>query len=222
MAKKYFSIFNILLLLVGIAIGYVIRGNISTAPTPSAPQAPTEPTKPSVEVSTDDDPAKGKNNAPVTIVEFSDYQCSFCARFVTQTLPQLEKNYIDTGKVKFVYRDFPLNFHQYAQKAAEAAECADEQEKYWEYHDLLFEKQSEWSNAGLGKFKDYANQLGLDTQVFDQCLDSGEMTEEIQKDFQDGQSYGVSGTPAFFINGELLSGAQPYEKFQEAIESALE
>lgn len=221
MAKKYFSILNIVSLLLGLAIGYVIGTSISESPTPSEPQAPTEPTKPA-KVSVDDDPSKGQADAPVTIIEFSDYQCSFCARFVTQTLSQLEKNYIDTGKVKFVFRDFPLSFHQHAQKAAEAAECADEQGKYWEYHDLLFEKQSEWSDAGSGKFKDYASQLGLDTQAFNQCLDSGEMAEEVQKDFQDGQSYGVQGTPAFFVDGELISGAQPFETFKAKIDAALD
>jgi protein-disulfide isomerase len=155
-------------------------------------------------VSIDDDPVKGSKNAPITIVEFSDFQCPFCARFYAQTLPSIEENYIKTGKVKFIYRDFPLNFHQYAQKAAEAAECADEQGKFWEYHDILFQKQSEWSSAGVEKLKEYAQNLGLDTAKFNECLDSGKYTDEIQKDYSDGSNYGVTGTPTFFIMGLKL------------------
>jgi protein-disulfide isomerase len=172
-------------------------------------------------VSIDDDPVKGSKNAPITIVEFSDFQCPFCARFYTQTLPSIEENYIKTGKVKFIYRDFPLNFHQYAQKAAEAAECADEQGKFWEYHDILFQKQSEWSSAGVEKLKEYAQNLGLDTAKFNECLDSGKYAGEVQKDYSDGSNYGVTGTPTFFINGIEVVGAQPYSVFQQIIEQEL-
>jgi protein-disulfide isomerase len=174
-----------------------------------------------VEVSVDDDPSKGLDNAPVTIVEFSDFQCSFCGRFFHQVLPQIEEEYIKTGKVKFVYRDFPLSFHQYAQKAAEAAECADEQGKFWEYHNILFQKQTEWSSGGISKLKEYAQNLGLDTGKFNECLDSGKYKSEVQKDFMDGSSYGVSGTPAFFINGIKVVGAQPFSAFQQIIEEEL-
>jgi len=170
----------------------------------------------------DDDPVKGNKNAPVTIVEFSDFQCPFCATFYSQTLSQLEEEYIKTGKVKLVYRDFPLSFHQNAQKAAEASECADEQGVFWEYHDILFEKQGEWSNAKTSIFKDYAKQLDLNSNQFDQCLDSGKMADEVKKDLQDGSAYGVNGTPAFFINGELISGAQPIGAFRQVIDKYLE
>jgi protein-disulfide isomerase len=186
---------------------------------PTANQEPSQPQR--IEVSLDDDPVKGSPNAKVTIVEFSDFQCPFCARFATQTLPQIEEKYIKTGKVKLVYRDFPLNFHQYAQKAAEAAECADEQGKFWEYHDILFQKQFEWSSAGESKFKEYAQQLGLNTQKFNQCLDSGKYANEVQKDYNDGLKYGVSGTPTFFINGIGVVGAQPYNVFEQIIEQEL-
>jgi len=172
-------------------------------------------------VSIDDDPVKGSKNAPITIVEFSDFQCPFCARFYAQTLPSIEENYIKTGKVKFIYRDFPLNFHQYAQKAAEAAECADEQGKFWEYHDILFQKQSEWSSAGVEKLKEYAQNLGLDTAKFNECLDSGKYSSEVQKDYSDGSNYGVTGTPTFFINGIEVVGAQPYSVFEQIIEQEL-
>ncbi len=172
-------------------------------------------------VSVDDDPSKGPSDAKVTIIEFSDFQCPFCTRFYAQTLPQIEENYIKAGKVRFVYRDFPLGFHPYAQKAAESAECADDQGKYWEYHNILFDKQAEWSNEGVSKFKEYAQTIGLDTGKFNACLDSGKNADEVSKDAKDGEGYGVSGTPVFFVNGVLVSGAQPYGVFQQAIEQEL-
>ena len=179
---------------------------------PSRPRAPT-----TVEVDVDDDPSKGSDDAPVIMIEFSDFQCPFCARFWRDTLPQIEREYIETGKVKFVYRDYPLGFHQYAQKAAEAAECADEQGKFWEYHDKLFETGA----LDIISLKQHAVELGLDTEKFNSCLDSGEMAAEVQKDFQDGQAAGVTGTPAFFINGQLVSGAQPFSVFKQVMDSEL-
>src|SRR3989344_5308544 len=154
-----------------------------------------------IEVSVDDDAFIGEENALVTIVEFSDYQCPFCERFYLQTLDQLKKEYIDTGKVKLVYRDFPLDFHPNAQKAAEAAECAGEQNKYWEMHNKLFESGVE---GGVATFKVYAKDLGLDTGKFDTCLDSGKTASEVKKDMQDGSAAGISGTPGFIINGQLI------------------
>ncbi len=166
----------------------------------------------------DDNPVKGDPDAPVTIIEFSDFECPFCGRFYSQTLGQIEEQYVKTGKVRFIYRDFPLSFHPNAQKAAEAAECAGEQGKYWEMHDLLFEQGVQ---GGVASFKQYAQQIGLDTAKFGQCLDSGAMASEVRKDFADGSAAGVSGTPAFFINGQLVSGAQPFQVFQQVIEGAL-
>ncbi|MBR9678484.1 MAG: DsbA family protein [Nanoarchaeota archaeon] len=177
--------------------------------------------QPNVQVSVDDDPVKGSANAPVTIVEFSDFECPFCARFYEQTMGLIDENYIQTGKVKLVFRDFPLAFHENAQKASEAAECADEQGKFWEYHDSLFENQGEWSSIGVNKFKEYAQELGLNTEKFDACLDSGKYASEVQKDLSDGQGYGVSGTPTFFVNGIKIVGAQPYSAFQQLIEQEL-
>ncbi|MEK6845695.1 MAG: DsbA family protein, partial [Nanoarchaeota archaeon] len=165
-----------------------------------------------------DDPQMGENKAKVTIVEFSDFECPYCAKFHQQTFPQIKKDYIDTGKVRFIYRDFPLPFHNHAQKAAEASECADEQGKYWEYHNLLFENYDSLSVENLKKF---ASDLKLDTAKFNTCLDSGKMSSEVSKDSQEGQGYGVSGTPAFFVNGKLLTGAQPFAVFQQAIEAEL-
>ena len=181
------------------------------------PTAGATPTVGPVEVSADDDPAIGPEDAPVTIIEFSDFQCPYCARFQSQTLPQILSGYGD--RVRFVYRDFPLtSLHANALKAAEAADCANEQGAYWKYHDLLFQNQSGLDDASL---KNYAASLGLDTGVFNQCLDSDKYLSEIQKDEQDGITAGVQGTPSFFINGMPLTGAQPYSAFQTAIEAAL-
>ncbi len=166
----------------------------------------------------EDDDVKGDADAPVTIVEWSDFECPFCTRFYEQTLGQIQEQYIDTGKVKFVYRDFPLGFHANAQKSAEAAECAGEQGKFWEMHDKLFE---DGVSGGVSSFKQFASDLGLDTTEFNDCLDSGKMASEVAKDMQDGQAAGISGTPGFIINGQLVSGAQPFSAFQQVIEAEL-
>lgn len=171
-----------------------------------------------VEVSIDDDAVKGDKNAKVTIVEFSDFQCPYCGRFALQTLPSIRKDYVDTGKVKIVFRDFPLSFHENAQKASEAAECAGEQGKYWEMHDKLFQNQQALDVESLKK---YAKEIGLDTAKFNNCLDSGSMASEVKKDFNDGVAYGVTGTPSFFINGQKIVGAQPYEVFKQIIDAEL-
>ena len=175
-----------------------------------------QPTKINVDV--DDDPVLGNKNAPVTIVSFEDYQCPFCGRAFQQTYPLLKKEYIDTGKVKYVYRDFPLSFHPNAQPAAEAAECADEQGKFWEFHDGLYKNQE---SLGLSLYTQLASQLGLDTNKFQQCVDSGKYRQEVQNDFAYGSQVGVSGTPTFFINGIMLVGAQPYQAFQQVIDAEL-
>jgi protein-disulfide isomerase len=185
---------------------------VATAPATAVAQATATPPIVVANVSADDDPFWGPADAPVTIIEFSDFQCPYCARFVTETLPQIKQTY--EGKVRFVFRDYPLSqLHENAEKAAEAADCANEQGKFWEYHDKLFSNQSALDVASL---KSYASQLGLDTGVFDQCLDSGKFAQEIQKDIQDGDSYGVQGTPAFFVNGRLVEGALPFADYADS------
>ncbi len=181
---------------------------------------PSQPSAPSVDMKAliDDDTVKGDPNAPITIVEWSDFECPFCTRFYQNTLGQIQREYIDTGKVKFVYRDFPLNFHKNAQKSAEAAECADEQGKFWEMHDILFEKGV---SGGVDSFKQFATDIGLDTSKFNDCLDSGKMADEVLQDMQDGQAAGIRGTPGFVINGKGVSGAQPFENFKQIIEAEL-
>lgn len=171
-----------------------------------------------IKVSEDDDAVKGRNDAQITIVEFSDFECPFCEKFFTNTLPKIEEKYIKSGKVKLVYRDAPLPFHEFAQKAAQASECAKDQEKFWQYHDKLFQNQHSLDIANLKK---YANEIGLNTQNFDNCLDSGKKSAEIQNDIADATSYGVSGTPTFFINGIALVGAAPFEAFDQIIEQEL-
>jgi protein-disulfide isomerase len=163
-------------------------------------------------------PPKGEEDAPVTMIEFTEFQCPFSGSFARDTLPQIEKEYIKTGKVKFFFRDYPLSFHQYAQKAAEAARCADDQGKFWDYHDKVFVNQETLS---LENLKKWAIDLGLDETNFSNCLDGERFEEVVKKDFTDGRAAGVRGTPAFFINGQLFSGAQPFEKFKEVIEEAL-
>ncbi len=224
----YFVVGFVLIFIVGFAFGRLTGGGPTTgAVLGDGNQLPPPPNAGGrISVSVDDDPFFGDKNAPVTIIEFSDFECPFCARFHTQTLPQVKSQYGDT--IRFVYRDLPLKqLHAFAQLAAEAAECADDQDKFWEFHDLLFENQRAWASGNAkSSFNDYAQQLGLDTAEFRSCLDSGKHTSEVQKDLQDGFAAGVSGTPTFFVGNERdgyikLVGAQPFSAFQAAIEAEL-
>ena len=181
-----------------------------------------------VEVSADDDAFLGPENAKVTIVEFSDYQCPFCRSFWRETLNQIKKEYIDSGKsVKFVYRDFPLSqIHPMAQKYAEAAECARDQGKFWQMHDKIFQEQDKLGQGTISSYtvndiKNWAANLGLKGSEFNQCLDSGKYAEEVKKDFDDGAAAGVGGTPTFFINGKATVGAQPFESLKAIIDQEL-
>lgn len=188
----------------GVLIGYFIYNSVTKVPE-----------TPRSQISVDDDPFKGGQNAKVTIVEFSDYQCPYCAR-AKSTVEEIMNTY--GNKVRFVYRDFPLPGHQFAQKAAEASECADEQGKFWEYHDLIFENQQSLSVDAL---KSYAKELSLNENQFNSCLDSGKYTQEVKSDLKDGANYGVEGTPTFFINGIKIPGAVPFEQFKQIIDSEL-
>jgi protein-disulfide isomerase len=163
-----------------------------------------------------DEPVRGPADAPITIVEFSDFQCPFCSR-ATATLKKLDAAY--PGKIRVVYRDFPLvQIHPNAARAAEAAACANEQGKFWPMHDAMFEHQDKLAEADL---KQSAAALGLDATAFNQCLESGRHTAQWQKDTAEGEAYGVSSTPAFFINGRLIVGAQPYESFARILDEEL-
>jgi protein-disulfide isomerase len=160
-------------------------------------------------------PAKGPASAPVTIVEFSDFQCPFCSR-LTPTLKQVEDKYGD--KVRLVFRQYPLPFHQNAQKAAEASLCAADQGKFWELHDAMFGNQGE---LGVDQLKAKAASLGLNADKFNKCLDSGEKAAAIQADVKAGSAAGVSGTPAMFINGRFISGAVPIDQITNVIDDEL-
>ena len=151
----------------------------------------------------------------IVMIEFSDYQCPYSKR-AQETVHRILDTY--KGKIHYAFFDFPLAFHANAMKAAEAARCAGEQGKYAEYGKKLFENQA---NLGVEDLKKYAEELGLDKQAFDSCLDSGKFAEKVHESIQKGNLAGVSGTPAFFINGIMITGAQPFESFQEVIDSEL-
>ncbi|GJM40447.1 MAG: hypothetical protein DHS20C20_07290 [Ardenticatenaceae bacterium] len=173
-----------------------------------------------------DEPAKGSPEAPITIVEYSDYQCPFCLRHFQETMPQLQ-SYIDAGQVRYLFKDFPIhNIHPQAQKAHESARCAREQggdESYWQMHDLLFANQEQWANNSnhVDIFKSYAAEMALAQAEFDECLDSGRYAQAVNAEVDEGVQLGVRGTPSFFINGQPLVGAQPFSVFQQAIETLL-
>lgn len=171
---------------------------------------------PRVKVAEGGNPALGSSNAPVTIIAFTDYECPFCSR-AEDTMVKILETYKD--KVRVVVRDFPLDFHQNAQKAHEAAGCALEQGKFAAMHEKLFKNQRALQ---VPQLKQYAEQIGLDAAKFAECLDSGKRASEVSQDLADGSAVGVTGTPAFFVNGQLLSGALPFEDFAKVIDAELE
>jgi len=160
-------------------------------------------------------PTRGPKGAPVTIVEFSDFQCPFCIR-AEKTVTELLAAYPE--KIRLVYRDFPLPNHKLAPKAAEASQCAADQDKYWEMHDKLFSVEGKLEVDNLKK---YARDVGLDGDKFDKCLDSGEKAKVVAEHHKAGEALGINGTPAFFINGRMLSGAQPLDAFKKLVDAEL-
>jgi len=188
--------------------------------------APSPPPLPAA-VLLDDDPALGSPSAPVAVVEFSEFQCPFCRRFHDQTMAQLKEQYVDTGKVRYVFRDFPLDFHPQAKPAAVAAYCASKQDAFWKMHDALFANQP---RLGPPLFEELAKSLGLDLAAFQACLQAPESVKEVEADASYGASVGVTGTPTFFIgrlkDGRLvspqrISGAQPLAAFTTALDALL-
>jgi protein-disulfide isomerase len=177
-------------------------------------------------------PVKGDQSAPVTLIEYSDYQCPFCARNYREVLPILQTEYIDTGKLKFVMRENPLpTLHSDAMNAAMAAQCAGDQDKYWEMHNLMFDNQRQ---LGVDKLKAYAETIGLDTERFNACLDDKEQETAVQRDLASGAKLGVRGTPGFVlgltdpedpdkVNLEVfIKGAQGIDQFRASINDLLE
>tara|TARA_B100001971_G_C18162643_1_gene522300 strand:- start:5 stop:727 length:723 start_codon:yes stop_codon:yes gene_type:complete len=224
---KYLSFFLFAVVLIGgvfLFTGNSDDGSINGNPVAQGQGQGQDEGKASASV--DDDAVLGDPDAPVTIIEFSDYQCAYCGRHYTQTLPLIKSEYIDTGKVKLVFRDFPLaSLHPMAIPSAEAAECvrdiAGNDEAYFEYHDIIFENQNLLSTDNL---KSWAKDLGYN---IDSCLDSGKFRNEVQKDSVDAQSAGFGGTPGFLImksgakEGTPLKGAYPFSAFQQIIEAEL-
>jgi len=206
----------------GIAVGFLFWGNqtpnqVTTvevqSPSPQ-PEAPTAQTQTRLDIDVDDDPAIGPENAPITIVEFSDYACGYCRRFHEQTFQTLLDKYPD--QIRFVYRDLPVVG---GYEAAQAAECADEQGAFWDFHDLLF-------SGGLGfdenAYRDYAETVGIDADSLMECVAEERYAEEVEADAQYAFNLGANGTPTFFINGIPLVGARPLSDFVAIIDSELE
>jgi protein-disulfide isomerase len=182
-----------------------------------------------VGLSIDGVPFLGSTDARVTLVEYSDFQCPFCARHSRQTLPTIVKEYVDAGKVKYVFRDFPIaSLHPRARKSHEAAHCAGEQGKYWDMHHRLF---GDIRGQEAQQLKAHAQALGLDVQKFEQCVSSERHVARIQTAVEEGQRAGVRGTPTFFVGvsedgrtvkaTRMVRGAQPYERFKKALDAVL-
>ena len=209
--------------------GGTITGNTIAAPTPSAPTTgnAAAPTPSQVKVSVDDDAVLGNKEAKVALIEFTDFECPFCGRHHQQTYSQIKSQYVDAGKIKYVYRDFPLGFHQNAEPGALAAECLREQtddETYFKYVDKIFSNQQTLSTEN---YRQWAIELGADGAEYDSCISTGKYKAEVNKDLADGQAAGIRGTPGFIVLNEetgqtwSISGAQPFEAFQSQIEAAL-
>jgi protein-disulfide isomerase len=226
-----------LIFIVGLGLGFLVRGWVPLPGTSSVaaasdvassdpagvvaqsnPDAPVEtPQVVRYDIPVDDDPSLGSEDAPITIVEFSDYECPYCRQWHAEVYTRLLDTYGD--QVRFVYRDFPLeSIHANAKPAAEAANCANEQGVFWDYHDKLFSMELGLSSEA---YQEYASQLGLDAEAFQECFESGRYQQEVQSDFEFAANLGVRSTPTFFINGIAVVGAQPFEIFQQVIEREL-
>jgi protein-disulfide isomerase len=225
-----------LIFVIGLGFGYLLRGwaplpgtsadasefTTSSEPAVAMPQANAEASSETqqvvrYDVPVDDDPILGAEDAPITIVEFSDYECPYCRQWHSEVYTQLIDTYGD--QIRFVYRDFPLeSIHSNANSAAQAANCANEQGVFWEYHDKLFSMEQ-----GLGNdaYLEYASQLDMDEGAFQECIGSGRYQDEVQSDFEFAANLGVRSTPTFFINGIAVVGAQPFDIFQQIIEREL-
>lgn len=207
----------------GLGVGYLLWGQENGQQVADAidAQATTEPTQEEqqvtrYDVSVDDDPSIGPDDAAVTIIEFSDYECPYCKRWYDETFDQLMEEY--SGQIRFVYRDFPLSFHANSASAAAAADCAGAQDAYWEYNEALFSYEY---SLNTETYLAYAEELGLDMQAFSECVENETFADEVSSDFSYASSLGVTGTPTFFINGIPIVGAQPYEVFKQLIDDEL-
>jgi protein-disulfide isomerase len=222
----WWVLFLVIFFGLGLGTGYLVWGSApqSKSETTSAGQSgadavdPTAPRKVTrYPVTADDDPSYGPADAPVTIIEFSDFECPYCQRWHAEVWSQLKEAYPD--QIRLVYRDFPLySIHPNAGQAAEAANCAGDQGQYWEFHDLLL---SGGNPLGTATYQTYANSLSLDMEQFNDCVESRKYESEVDADYQYAAGIGIQSTPTFFINGVALIGAQPFEVFQELIDLEL-
>jgi protein-disulfide isomerase len=164
---------------------------------------------------------KGAESAPVEISEYADYQCPFCQTFATLQMPTIEERLIKTGRLRWRYRDFPLQQHQFARLAAHSAACADEQGKYWEQHDRIYEGQAEWAAArdAGDHFRDYARANGLDVVRYDQCMESGKYAGRIQASYDEGARAGVSSTPTLLVGDRLYQGRLDSDAIRRLVDS---
>jgi protein-disulfide isomerase len=217
-----FALLLPLAFVLGLGAGFLIWGRDTGTAAQTTAAAQTAGQEASIKVTrydvpVDGDPAVGPENAPITIIEFSDYECPFCTRWYAEVWPRIQATYPD--QVRLVYRDFPLtSIHGNAVPAAEAANCAGEQGAYWEFHEKLFSGQD-----GLSKeaYQNYASQLGLDSAAFDECVKERRYQDEVAADMDFAFNLGVRSTPTFFINGIALVGAQPFEVFKDVIDKEL-
>ncbi len=239
MSEKATPLLVVLLVVAAFAIGsmwtkiqYLQKGTVQVAgaqtgagaqqPTaPTAPSAPTVPTKVNVAVGPND-PVKGNPNAKLTIVEFADYQCPYCARFQSGTLPSILKDYVDTGKARFVFKNLAI-LGKESTDAANAALCAKEQNKFWEYHDKLFSSQSGENQGGFApdKLKGFAADLGLNTAQFNDCLDKQKYNNQVTADQAEASKNGFQSTPSIAVGTTPVIGAQPYSQFKTIIDGEL-
>lgn len=210
-------------LLVGFVAGFAVASALPGRGVASARRNPPQLEEPGLgpvvapDIAVARRPSRGTAGAPVTIVEFTDYECPFCRRHVQRTMPALLAVY--GSRIRYVVRNYPIaSLHPDAPKAAEAAECSHEQGRFWPYHDRLFRA----TQLDEGSLKRYAAELRLDTAAFNRCLDTGAKAEVVAQDVREARAYGARGTPAFFINGRLLVGAKPYEVFAAYIDAVLE
>lgn len=236
-ARYFYAVLVVLAFAVGILIGYLAWGRIPAAPTiiniPVTQQPAITPTLEQVKynIPTEGFPSLGPADAPITIVEFSDYQCPYCTRWHEETYQPLLAAY--PGKIRFVYRNYPLSFHQNAFMGAEAALCAGDQQAYWKYHDKLFSEKAlmnnqEGTTLGVDAYVKFASDLGLDANTFQTCLSSEKYKQFVRDDMKFADNLppengepAVGGTPTFFINGTRLVGAYPLSYFQQIIDAQL-
>lgn len=233
MPHSYTPFLVVLLIIASFLLGmlvtklqYLEQGNAGTYPTQAGTQTAGQQQQPAagakVDVAVGNLPVMGDKNAKVKVVEFADFQCPFCKQWFTEVEPNLIKDYVKTGKVAFYWRDYPF-LGQESNLAANAARCANEQGKFWEFHDYLYQHQGQENSGAFSadNLKQFGATLSLNTDQFNNCVDSGKYNTEAQKDMTDGQKAGVSGTPTIFINGISVVGAQPYTAFKTVIDQEL-